>query len=178
MIGLDDVVEGGLVVILPSFLEGSEIMFDRVQVWRIRGEKQQGRARRRDELRRVGRGMKCGAVHDHEVLGIQPWAQPRLQPGVENRRITGAFEQTGLCQSPIDASGNERDAWPSMPGNQAIDALAFGRVPIPPHRRRGNPAFIDVDGLFAAAQEPFAQTEEPFSSERVAFSVAQPFFYE
>jgi hypothetical protein len=64
-----------------------------------------------------------------------------------------------------------------MSGNQAIYALAFRRVPIAPRRRRRNPAFIDVDGLFAASQEPFAKTEEPSSSERVAFLVAPPFLY-
>lgn len=65
-----------------------------------------------------------------------------------------------------------------MPGNQAIHALAFRRVSIAPHRRRRKPAFINVDGLCAASQEPFAKTEEPSSSERVAFLVAHPFFYE
>ena len=178
MIGLDDVVEGGLLLIFSALLQGGEVLLDGVEVGGIWREEQQGRAGVLDELRRFGRGMKCGVVHDDEMLGVQTRAQPRLQPGVEDCRIAGSFEQTGLCKSPIHASGHERGAWPSMPGNQAIHALAFRRVPIAPHRRRRQPAFIDVDGLFAASQEPFSKTEEASSSERVAFLVAHPFFYE
>jgi len=116
-------------------------------------------------------------IEDDEVLGVEARAQLCLQPGVEDHRLTGAFEQTGLCQSPIDASGKEREAWSSMPGNQAIHALAFGRVPIPSRRRRGKAAFIDMDGLFAAANEPFSQAQEPFPLLRITFLVAHPFFY-
>jgi hypothetical protein len=122
--------------------------------------------------------MKCGVVHDDEMLGVQTRASPRLEPGIEDCRIAGSVEQPGLGKSPLHASGNERGAWPSMPRNQASHALAFQRLSIAPHRGRRTPAFIDVDGLFAASQEPFAKTEEPSSSERVAFLVAHPFFYE
>ena len=109
-----DVVEGGLVVILPALLEGSEIMLDGVEVGRIGREKEQGRASRCDELRGFGRGMKRGVVHDHEVVGIEPWAQPRLQPGVEDARIARPIKQQGFCQPPLHASRNERRARPSM----------------------------------------------------------------
>ena len=93
MIGFHNVVEGGLLLILPAFLEGGEIMFDRVQIWRIRREEQQGRACLLDEPRRFRRGMKRGVVHNHEVLSIQTRAQPRLEPGIEDRRIAGPIEQ-------------------------------------------------------------------------------------
>ena len=152
-------------------------MFDRVQVWRIRREEQQGRACLVDEPRRFRRGMKRGVVHDHEVLGIQTRAQPRLEPGIEDRRIAGPIEQVWFFESPVHARSNQRGAWPPMPGNQAVHALAFRGIPIAPRRRRGKPTFIDVDGLFAAAQEPLAQTEEPFSLKRVALMVPQSFFY-
>ena len=93
MIASHDVVEGGLFLILPALLEGGEVMLDGIEVWRIGCEKQQGRASGRDELRRFGCGMKCGVVHDHEMVGVQTRAQPRLQPGVEDSRIAGAVEQ-------------------------------------------------------------------------------------
>ena len=37
--------------------------------------------------------MKFGVVHEHEMLGVQPQAQPRLQSGVEDPRMAGAVEQ-------------------------------------------------------------------------------------
>jgi len=49
-----DVVDGGLVLILAALLEGREIMLDGVEVGSIGRKKQQGCARRRDELRRFG----------------------------------------------------------------------------------------------------------------------------
>jgi hypothetical protein len=64
-----------------------------------------------------------------------------------------------------------------MPGNQAVHALAFGCIPIPSCRRRHKPAFIDVHGVFTTTHEPLAKAEELFSSERVAFGIAQSFFY-
>ena len=121
--------------------------------------------------------MSRAVVHDHEVLGIQTWTQPRLEPGIAERCIAGPIEQVRFFESPVHASSNQRGAWPSMPGHQAIYTLAFRRVSIAPHRRRGKPTFIDVDGLFAASQKPFTKTEEPSSSERVTFLVAHPFFY-
>lgn len=130
-----------------------------------------------DELRRFRGFVKGGVGHDDERVGVQTWAYPPLPPGVEDRRIAGVFEQTGRGTSPIHASGNARGAGASMSGNQAIDALAFRRVSITPHRRRRKPAFSDVAGLFAASQKPFAKPEEPSSSERVAVLVAHPFFY-
>jgi hypothetical protein len=153
-------------------------MFDGVQVWRIRRKEQQGRACLLDEPCRFRRGMKRGVVHDHEVLGIQTRAQPRLEPGIEDRRIAGPIEQVRFFESPVHASRNQRGAWPSMPGDQAVYTLAFWCIPIASRRRRGKPTFIDVDGLFAATQEPLAQTEEPFSLKRVALVVPQSFFYE
>lgn len=108
--------------------------------------------------------MKGGVIHDHEMVGIQTRAQPRLQPGVENPRIAGAIEQHGLGQSPLHASGDERRAGPSLPGHQAVHTLAFGGIPIPPCRRRHKPTFIDVHGVFATAHESLAKAEELFSS--------------
>jgi hypothetical protein len=64
-----------------------------------------------------------------------------------------------------------------MPGDQAIDALALRRIPIPPCRRWCKSTFIDMDGLFAAAQESLAQAEKPPALPRIAFLVAYPFFY-
>ncbi len=49
-----DVVAGGLVLILAALLEGGEIMLDGVEVGKIGREKQQGRARRWDELHCFG----------------------------------------------------------------------------------------------------------------------------
>jgi hypothetical protein len=56
-----------------------------------------------------------------------------------------------------------------MPGDQTVHTLAFRRVPIPSRRRRGKAAFVDMDGPFAAANEPFSLL-------RVTFLVAHPFF--
>lgn len=116
--------------------------------------------------------MKCGVVHDDEVVGVQTRAQPRLQPGIEHPGIASTVEQQGLCH----ASRNERRPGASMSRDQAVHTLAFGGIPIPPCRRRHTPAFIEVHGVFAAAYEPLAKTEKLLATQGVAFGIAQSFF--
>ena len=78
--------------------------------------------------------MSRAVVHDHEVLGIQTWTQPRLEPGIAERCIAGPIEQVRFFESPVYASSNQRGAWPSMPRNQAVYTLAFWCIPIAPRR--------------------------------------------
>ena len=125
-------------------------MLDGVKVWGVWRQEQQGSAGLRNELCRFGRFVKGGVVHDHEVMVRQARAQPRLQPGVEDHRIAGPFEQQRFFEPSIDSCGQQRGTGPSMPGDQAIDTLALRRISIPPCRRWCKSTFIDMDGLFAA----------------------------
>jgi hypothetical protein len=77
----------------------------------------------------------------------------------------------------VDARGEQRGPRPSMPGNQAIDTLALRRISIPSRRRWSKPTFINMNRLFTATEESLAQAEEPSALPRVAFLVADPFFY-
>lgn len=121
--------------------------------------------------------MKCGVVHDDEVVGVQTRAPPRLQPGLEHPGIASTVEPQGLCQSPLHASRTERRPGASMSRDQAVHTLAFGGIPISPCRRRHKPAFIDVHGVFAAAYEPLVKTEKLLATQEVAFGIAQSFVY-
>lgn len=76
--------------------------------------------------------MKDCVVHDHEVLGRKARAQPGLQPGVEDRRITRPLEQQRFLESPFDTGRKQRGPRPSLSGDQAVHAVALRRVPIPP----------------------------------------------
>jgi hypothetical protein len=143
-------------MVFPVFLERSEIMFDRIEVRRVRREEQQRGAGGLDELRRRRRFVKGCVVHDHEMLGRQARAQPCLQPGVEDDRIAGALEQKRFFESPVHTGCNQRGAWPPMPGNQAVHALALWGISIAPRRRRRKATFIDMDGLFAVTKKPLA----------------------
>ncbi len=142
-----------MVLILPAFLERREIMFDRIEVRRVRREEQQRGAGGLDELRRFRGFVEGRVVHDHEMLDGQARAQPRLQPGVEDDCIAGALEQQRFSESPVHMGRNQRGAWPLMPGDQAVHAVALGGVPRAPCRRRHKATFIDMDGLFAVAKK-------------------------
>ena len=143
-------------MIFPVFLDRGEILFDRIEVGRVRRQKQPRGAGGLDELCCFQRCMKCRIVHDHEMLGRQAGAQPCLQPGVEDHRIACALEQRRFFESPVHTGRNQRGAWPSMPGDQAVYAVALRGVPVAPRRRRHNATFIDRDGLVAPAKEPLA----------------------
>ena len=137
-------------VILSVFFEGCEVMLDGVEVWGVRRQEQQGGAGLLDKLRCFRRCVKRGVVHDHAVLVRQARAQPRLQPGVEDHRIAGPFEQQGFFEPSVDARGQQRGPGPSMPGDQAVNTLALRRISIPPRRRWSKPAFINMDWLFTS----------------------------
>ena len=143
-------------MVFPVFLERGEILFDRIEVRRIRREEQQRGTGGLDELRRFRRFVKGRVVHDHEMLGRQARAQPCLQPGVEDDRIAGALEQKRFFESPVHPGRNQRGAWSPMPGDEAVHTLALWGVPIAPCRRRRKATFIDMDRLFAVAKKPLA----------------------
>jgi hypothetical protein len=164
-------------MVFPAFLEGSEVLFDGVKVGRVRRQIQQRGAGGLDELRRLRRCVKGRVVHNHEVLGIETRAQPCPEPGVEDHRIARPLKQQWFFELPIHTDRNQRGSWPSLPGDQAVHAVALRCVPIPPRGRRRKPAFIDMDGSFAAAKEPLAQAQEVFPLLRIALLVPDPFFY-
>lgn len=164
-------------MVFPVFLERGEILFDWIEVRRVRRQEQQRGAGCLDELRRRRRFVKGCVVHDHEMLGRQAGTQPRLQPGVEDDRIAGPFEQKRFFELPVHPGRNQRGAWSPMPGDEAVHALALGGVPIAPCRRRRKATFIDMDRLFAVTKKPLAPAQELSALARVTFLVPNPFFY-
>lgn len=153
-------------------------MLNGVEVGRVWRQEEQRGAGGCDELCRLWRLVKGRIIQDDEVLGVEAWAQPRLQPGVEDHRIAGALEEQRLFELSIHTGSKQRGSWPSMPGDETVHAVALRRVPIPPGRGRGKAAFIDMDGPFAATNESFSQAQELFPLLRITFVVAYPFFYE
>lgn len=109
------------------------------------------------------------------MLDREAQAQPELQSGVEGCRITCPLEQKRFLESSFYTGRNQRGSRPSLPGVQAVHAVAFRRVPIPPRRRRLKSAFVDMDGMFATAKEPFAKAQELFMLLWIAFVVPDPF---
>ena len=117
VIASHDVVEGGLVLILAALLEGGEVMLNGVEIGRVRRQEQQRGTGDGDELRRLWRFVKGRIIEDDEMLGVEAWAQPRLQPGVEDHRIAGALEEQRFFESSVHTGGKQRGPWPSMPGD-------------------------------------------------------------
>lgn len=144
-------------MIFPVFFERGEVVLNGVEVWRIWWQEEKGCAGFLNEVHGFQGFVKGRVVHDDQVLASQTRTQPRLQPCVEDHRVTRPFEQKRFFESPIHAGGDQRGAWPPMPRDQAVHASAPWRVPIPPRRRRGQAAFIDIDGLLAATKEPLSQ---------------------
>lgn len=80
-------------MVFPVFFEGSEVLLNGVEIGRVRRQKEQRGAGGGDKLRGLWRFVKGRIIEDDEMLGIEAWAQPRLQPGVEDHRIAGAVEE-------------------------------------------------------------------------------------
>ena len=152
-------------------------MFNRVEVGRVWRQEQQRGPSGLDELRRLRRRVKGCVVHDDEVLGIEARAQPCLEPGVEDHRITRPLEQQWFFESSIYPGRNQRGPGPSMPGDQAIHPLPLRGIPVPPRGRRGKAAFVDVDRSLTAANKPLPQAQKVFSLLRITLAVPDPFFY-
>lgn len=73
----------GLVVFL-DFLECPEIVFDRVEVWRIRGQEGQGCPCPFDQLSGFPAFVKGHAIHDDDLVFVQTWAKRAFQPTVKS----------------------------------------------------------------------------------------------
>jgi len=157
------------------FLEGSEIMFDGAEVWGVRWQEQQSGTGLLNKLGGFWRFVKGGIVDDHEVLGREARAQPRLQPGVEDPRIAGPFEPQGFFEPSLDARGQQRGPRPSMSRDQTIHALALRGIPIPSGGRRRKATFINMDELFTAVAEALTKAEKPSALPRVTFLIAHLF---
>lgn len=94
-------------MVLSALFEGGKVVLNGVEVGRIGRQEQQGGAGVCNELRRLRRFVKGGIVHDHKMTTVQAWAQPRLEPGVEHHRITGAFKEERFSQAPLHACGDQ-----------------------------------------------------------------------
>lgn len=104
-------------MVFPVFFEGGEVMLNGVEVGRVRRQEEQRGAGGGDELRRLWQFVKGRIIEDDEMLGVEAWAQPRLQPGVEDHRIAGALEEQRFFESSVHTGGKQRGPWPSMPGD-------------------------------------------------------------
>lgn len=144
-------------MVFPVFFKGGEVLLNGVEVGSVRRQKEPRGTGGGDALRRLWRFVKRGVVHNHEGLVGQARTQPRVQLGVEDDRIPGPFEQERFLEAPLHTGRKQRGPRPTMPGNQAIHAVALRRVPIPPCCRRRNATFINLDRPFATAKEPFPQ---------------------
>ena len=95
-------------------------------------------------------------------------ASSRMQPGVENHRIAGPFEQERFLEAPFHTNHNQQGPRLTMSGDESVHALALRRVPILPRCRRRKATFIGMDRPFATAKEPFPQAQEPFTLLKIA----------
>ena len=138
-------------------LERREVVFNGVEIWGMGWQEEKGCTGVLNEVQGFRRCVTGGVVHDDRVLAGQTRTQPRLQSGVEDHRVTRPFAQQRFFESPLHAGGDQRSAEPPMPRDQAVHASPLWRVPIPPRCRRYKAAFIDMDRLVAATNEPFAQ---------------------
>lgn len=90
-------------MVLSALFAGGKVVLNGAEVGRIRRQEQQRGAGVLNEVRRFWRFVKGRVVHDHKMTPVQAWAQPRLEPDVEHRRITGAFNEERFNQSPLQA---------------------------------------------------------------------------
>lgn len=92
-----------MVLVLSALIECDTVGRNGVAVGRIWRHEQQRGAGVCNELRGLRRFVKGRVVHDHKMTTGQAWAQPRLEPGVEDRYISGAFNEERGNQSPLHA---------------------------------------------------------------------------
>lgn len=94
-------------LIFPAFLEHGKVVFDGVEIWGLRWQKEQRGTGVLDELRRFRGFVKGRVVHDDQVCAGQTRTQPGFEPGVEYRGIARALEEDGFGKLWVDTGGDQ-----------------------------------------------------------------------
>ena len=80
-------------MVLATFLEGRKVVFDRVQVGRIRRQKEEGGPGTGNERLGERTFMAGRSVHDDNLEGVQEGTECLRQPRIEEGGVTGAVTE-------------------------------------------------------------------------------------
>jgi hypothetical protein len=95
-------------VILAVFLEGREVVFDRVQLGRIGRQKEHAGAGVRDQCLRGRAFVEGDVVQDHGVRGSQEGTGLASQPRIKDGRVVRAGKEERRDKGfPVKAAINE-----------------------------------------------------------------------
>lgn len=164
-------------MIFATFFEIGEIVFDGVQVGRVRREKEQPRAGLFDQPS-SGRGfVEGGVIQDDDMVRGQGGDELLLQPLVESRAGAGPLEQEGKVKTPtVHARRQQGGARTALARAPTINLFAHPRAAVTAGGVPVKTAFVDVDQYLTTPPIPFPQAQKPFPPGRVTLPVAQRFF--
>ena len=80
-------------VVFPEAFESGEIMFDGVQIGRVRRQEQERGPSAFDQLVGLGTFVEGGVIHDHHLRVVQKGAELGFQPPIEDGRVARSFKQ-------------------------------------------------------------------------------------
>jgi len=163
-------------VILAAFLEGSEVVFNRVQVRRIRRKKEDSGPLTGDEVLGGGAFMEGPMVQDYDRIVGEQRAEFLSQPGSEDHGVARALKEERSGKGVTDARGNQRGTGTFVAAAHPRHPLPYGRIGRAARDAGGKAALLKGDALFAAPPIAFSQAQLGLALPRVALGVAQRFF--
>ena len=108
---------------------------------------------------------------------VEEGAEFFFQPVIEELGIASSLKEKRYLERFADACGDEGGTWPPMAGDQAVNALASGRLGIAARDNRLKTTLVDIDKLFAPAHVAFTKAQIGLPLRKVPLPVACRFFY-
>ena len=128
-----------------SSLEFGKELFCRVQIRRVRGQKEYDGSRRDDRILNSRHLVTAEVVEDYGVSGLERWAQ-ELTHISQKHLAPGGDQRCGQLLAPQSAHKGRRLPMPM--GRRVEAALTPGLTPVAARHAGRGPCFIDKHELF------------------------------
>jgi hypothetical protein len=94
-------------VVFPQALKRGEVVFNRIEVWGIRRQEEQGRPGGVNKGFSLSAFVERGVIHHHNMMVVQERAEFLFEPRIEEGSIARAFKQDWRRKGVPDSRGEE-----------------------------------------------------------------------
>ena len=163
-------------MVFAEAFDSGEVVFDGVQVGRVRRQEQERGRFACDQLLGLGTFVEGRVIHDHHMRIVQKGAELGFQPPIKDGRVARAVKQDRGGPALTDPGGKQGGPWSAVSRGPAVHPLPLASIGVPPDHRRGKATFIEVDKLLAPADIALTQAQIALSFQQTALGVPQRFF--
>ena len=96
-----------MLIVFTEAFDRSEVVFDGVQVWRVRRQEQESGHFAFDQLLGLGTFVEGGVIHDHYMRVVQKGAELGFQPPIEDGRVARSVKQDRGGKAGAEPGGQQ-----------------------------------------------------------------------